>query len=707
MEEKIITASFKKTKFARTETQWQYNSGQKLRFEGVDLPPTYEVHFSNSVTGLAKVQIGDETGVHIPQEYFIPGSEIYAWIYLTEEDAGVTIRQVTIPISRKARVVDQDPDPDERSVIDQLVAQLNAAILSIPPQIEEALAEAKESGEFDGPAGSRIWWTVTVPTQSGQYAYLPVDALNGTVGAEPNAYDYIYAPAIGGSSVITEYYIISELDSTGAYLTHICRVKGDQGFSPTVRVREITDGHEVIITDESGPHTFSVMDGHLGNMREDIEMNGHKIVNLQDGEADSDAVNLGQVSRMISDGSGLFRGSYATKSSLISASWQHIDPAQPYYVDNNDYCVVLNDESKGHECWRYAYTLGSGWSAQYRINEAPLTTSQINALNSGVTSEMLVGLEQFRQNAQAKLSTIESGAEVNTIEGIWAWDEDDGYVALPVSLDKRVYLPQVLTEHLFYTTAVYEGVHWTISTPKDAYSNNLTMDTIWHYARNLCQPAIVLSRSDQPNGLPIKLQLISYSSINDGKAIWVGVRDNTIYQIDRYELNVLGTIRIIWALSMKTLEGGGSGNDGATFIPAVSPEGVISWTNDGDLPNPEPVNIKGADGDPGVYIGSTEPTDPDARVWIDPTGDPDGEIYSAAEKAKLAGIEVGAQKNPDLSGYATESWVQQQGYLTQHQDISGKLDTNQGASHAGEFVMVGSDGNITTVTMTAWQGGSY
>lgn len=36
--------------------------------------------------------------------------------------------------------------------------------------------------------------------------------------------------------------------------------------------------------------------------------------------------------------------------------------------------------------------------------------------------------------------------------------------------------------------------------------------------------------------------------------------------------------------------------DGATFTPAVSAEGVISWTNDKGLANPQSVNIKGADG---------------------------------------------------------------------------------------------------------------
>lgn len=38
------------------------------------------------------------------------------------------------------------------------------------------------------------------------------------------------------------------------------------------------------------------------------------------------------------------------------------------------------------------------------------------------------------------------------------------------------------------------------------------------------------------------------------------------------------------------------GEDGTTFYPHVSAEGIISWTNDGGKPNPDPVNIKGTDG---------------------------------------------------------------------------------------------------------------
>lgn len=46
-------------------------------------------------------------------------------------------------------------------------------------------------------------------------------------------------------------------------------------------------------------------------------------------------------------------------------------------------------------------------------------------------------------------------------------------------------------------------------------------------------------------------------------------------------------------------EPGEDGDPGATFTPSVSSAGVISWTNDGGLPNPDSVNIKGPTGQTG------------------------------------------------------------------------------------------------------------
>ncbi len=43
---------------------------------------------------------------------------------------------------------------------------------------------------------------------------------------------------------------------------------------------------------------------------------------------------------------------------------------------------------------------------------------------------------------------------------------------------------------------------------------------------------------------------------------------------------------------------GPRGEPGAVFVPEVA-DGVISWTNDAGLPNPEPADIRGPQGEPG------------------------------------------------------------------------------------------------------------
>ena len=55
----------------------------------------------------------------------------------------------------------------------------------------------------------------------------------------------------------------------------------------------------------------------------------------------------------------------------------------------------------------------------------------------------------------------------------------------------------------------------------------------------------------------------------------------------------------------------------------------------------------------------------------------------------------------------TSDLTNDSGFLTAHQDISGKVNVAQGVANAGKFLVVGSDGNVAPVTMTAWQGGSY
>lgn len=44
---------------------------------------------------------------------------------------------------------------------------------------------------------------------------------------------------------------------------------------------------------------------------------------------------------------------------------------------------------------------------------------------------------------------------------------------------------------------------------------------------------------------------------------------------------------------------GKDGKDGITYTPSISTEGILTWVNDGGLPNPEPIKIVGANGKDG------------------------------------------------------------------------------------------------------------
>ena len=104
------------------------------------------------------------------------------------------------------------------------------------------------------------------------------------------------------------------------------------------------------------------------------------------GASDVGAATENYVDSAISQSTAFYRGNFATRTALLAVAWQTTNPQGANYVTNNDYAVVLDDETQNDECWRYIYVTGSGWTAQYRINETPLTQAQLDALNSGATT---------------------------------------------------------------------------------------------------------------------------------------------------------------------------------------------------------------------------------------------------------------------------------------------------------------------------------
>ena len=152
---------------ARAGSLFQYDKGQRLLLTGVELPETYQVHFSNEELGGSKPVIGDASGADIPDEYLVSGQPIHVWVYIAGEDHAETEYHGIIGVTRRALPTDMAPSPAQRSLIDQTLGALAAAVEhteeirhhveemseGIEESVREDLRAARDSGEFDGPAG--------------------------------------------------------------------------------------------------------------------------------------------------------------------------------------------------------------------------------------------------------------------------------------------------------------------------------------------------------------------------------------------------------------------------------------------------------------------------------------------------------------------------------------------------------------------------
>lgn len=157
--------------------------------------------------------------------------------------------------------------------------------------------------------------------------------------------------------------------------------------------------------------------------------------------------------------------------------------------------------------------------------------------------------------------------------------------------------------------------------------------------------------------------------------------------------SVSTTKSLIGNIGAKTINIGEKGDDGATFIPSVSADGVISWTNDKELPNPEPVNIKGGKGDPGE----------NGKDGAD--GQPGAEGKSAYKYAVVGGYTGTeadfaakmAEEIPAVDATLTKSGQSADAKVTGDAIRSlseEKVDKDQGVENAGKALVVGSDGNV-------------
>ena len=149
---------------------------------------------------------------------------------------------------------------------------------------------------------------------------------------------------------------------------------------------------------------------------------------------------------------------------------------------------------------------------------------------------------------------------------------------------------------------------------------------------------------------------------------------------------------------------GKPGDNGATFTPIVSENGDLSWSNNGGLPNPNTVNIRGPDGPKGD-TGPQGPTGPKGDTGdtgpAGPKGDT-GDVGPAGPKGDTGDTGPAGPKGDkgDDGPAGPKGDTGEQG----PQGIQGpKGDTGAtgpaGADGVSPIVSTSKSGNVTTITI--------
>ncbi|MBQ9663665.1 MAG: hypothetical protein IJV40_10995 [Oscillospiraceae bacterium] len=141
----ITHVSFGDQRFKKTKKLWQWNRGQVLVFDDIDLPDSYTARICNTGEPNTKTQIGTAAdGLKIPNVYLEDGRDIDIYIYLhATEDDGETEYHIHIPVIQQPPPLNITPDETEQGIIDQAIAALNAGAEKAEGDALDAEAWAK------------------------------------------------------------------------------------------------------------------------------------------------------------------------------------------------------------------------------------------------------------------------------------------------------------------------------------------------------------------------------------------------------------------------------------------------------------------------------------------------------------------------------------------------------------------------------------
>lgn len=149
MENKIVTAIFKDSTHTKVSDVWQYDYGQILRIQGLDLPTAVEVDFAVAGASESIARIGTTkdgvTDVVIPDSLIETGKNLVAYIYLRDSASGNTEYQIDMLVTKRAKPEAYDT-PEDKELFGQAIEAVNTAA----DRAEKARQTAQEAAQKAG-----------------------------------------------------------------------------------------------------------------------------------------------------------------------------------------------------------------------------------------------------------------------------------------------------------------------------------------------------------------------------------------------------------------------------------------------------------------------------------------------------------------------------------------------------------------------------
>lgn len=155
----IVTATFQPGyTTAKVLGLWQYDYGQILRIQGLELPDTIEIHFSlQEKGGESERQVGvtrdGVTEVSIPNSYLENAGtsrdySIYAFLYISDGKSGNTEYKITMHVQSRPKPKDPEtPEDPKDDPFGKTIEAVNKAMESTKASAEVAADSAKSASE--------------------------------------------------------------------------------------------------------------------------------------------------------------------------------------------------------------------------------------------------------------------------------------------------------------------------------------------------------------------------------------------------------------------------------------------------------------------------------------------------------------------------------------------------------------------------------